>query len=329
MVDKKRSDSMKNPWFISTIILGVLVIVIIAMGGFSSSGIGENAAGQKVLDFAIRQGASASLVSVSDNGALYEVVLSIEGENVPVYVTKDGNNLIPSLIPLSDDGSGGATENAQRPSPSSNAPKSDKPVVELFVMSHCPYGTQTEKGILPVASLLGDKIDFKVKFVYYAMHGEVEVYEQLNQYCIQEEQNNKYLNYLTCFLEDGNSERCLGAVGINRAALSSCTAAADTKFDVTKNFEDKSSYLSGRYVLFDIFKADNEKYDVGGSPTLIINGAESQSGRDSASLLGTICAAFNDAPEECNTQFQAGSPSPGFGYGTSETANNAAANCGY
>ena len=37
-------------------------------------------------------------------------------------------------------------------------PKKEKPEVELFVMSHCPFGTQIEKGMLPVARLLGDKI---------------------------------------------------------------------------------------------------------------------------------------------------------------------------
>ncbi|MEM2131153.1 MAG: GILT family protein, partial [Candidatus Woesearchaeota archaeon] len=71
--------------------------------------------------------------------------------------------------------------------------KKDKPEVQLFVMSHCPFGTQMEKGILPVVELLGNKIDFKVRFVYYAMHGEVEVKEQLRQYCIQKEQQDKYL----------------------------------------------------------------------------------------------------------------------------------------
>ncbi|MBU3941884.1 MAG: hypothetical protein KKF74_03150, partial [Nanoarchaeota archaeon] len=48
-------------------------------------------------------------------------------------------------------------------------PKKDKPEVELFVMSHCPYGTQIEKGMLPVARLLGDKIDFNIRFCSYAM----------------------------------------------------------------------------------------------------------------------------------------------------------------
>jgi len=73
--------------------------------------------------------------------------------------------------------------------------KKDVPEVELFVMSHCPYGTQMEKGILPVVELLGDKIDFKIRFVYYAMHGEKEVNEEARQYCIQKEQKDKFISY--------------------------------------------------------------------------------------------------------------------------------------
>ena len=31
--------------------------------------------------------------------------------------------------------------------------KLEKPIVEAFVMSHCPFGTQIEKGMLPVVSV--------------------------------------------------------------------------------------------------------------------------------------------------------------------------------
>ena len=100
-------------------------------------------------------------------------------------------------------------------------------------MAYCPYGTQIEKGLIPVMNLLGDKIDAEIKFVYYAMHptqGEVE--EQLNQYCIQKEQNPLYLAYLTCFLEDSDGEGCLTSTGIDMAQLTTCTTATDAEFNV-------------------------------------------------------------------------------------------------
>jgi hypothetical protein len=44
---------------------------------------------------------------------------------------------------------------------------------------------------------LQDKIDFEIKFNTYAMHGEKELAEQLNQYCIKK---NKMINLLIIFL---------------------------------------------------------------------------------------------------------------------------------
>jgi hypothetical protein len=73
-------------------------------------------------------------------------------------------------------------------------------------------------------------------------------------------------------------------------------------------------------------KADNDKYGVQGSPTLVINGAQISSGRDSAGLLKTICSAFNTAPSECQKQLSSASPSAGFGEGT-DTSGDAAASC--
>jgi len=193
------------------------------------------------------------------------------------------------------------------------------------VMSHCPYGTQIEKGIVPAVRQLGDKIDFELKFVYYAMHGEVEVKEQLNQYCIQKEQNSKLLDYLDCFLASGNGQNCLSQVKIDQKKLASCTQATDDQYQVSENLANQSSWLSGRYPLFGVDQADNEKYGIGGSPTLIINGGEVSTARDAASLLAAICASFENQPKECQGNLSAQTPAPGFGSGT--TSGGAAATC--
>jgi len=197
--------------------------------------------------------------------------------------------------------------------------KKEVPTVELFVMSHCPYGTQMEKGILPVVGLLGDNIDFEVKFVYYAMHGEVEVWEQASQYCIQRDQKDLYLDYLTCFLEDGDSERCILETGVDTGKLDSCVEEIDSQFDIAANYADQSSWLSGRYPLFNTNLEDNEKYGVGGSPTLVINGVTASVGRDPASLLDAICTGFSEKPEECDKVLPSTGFNPGFGFDESET----------
>jgi hypothetical protein len=203
-------------------------------------------------------------------------------------------------------------------------PKKEKPVVELFVMSHCPFGTQIEKGMLPVARLLGDKIDFNMRFVYYAMHGEKEVNEQTLQYCIQKEYNDKYLDYLECFLKEGKTEECVEEVGL-KGQLDDCIAQADEEFKLTEKLNDKSTWV-GNFPPFDIDKELNEKYGIRGSPGLVINGVVASASRDSASLLDAICTGFIDKPEECNQELSSTAPSPGFGF--EETGASSAGSCG-
>ncbi|MBN2015036.1 MAG: hypothetical protein JW778_07645 [Candidatus Altiarchaeota archaeon] len=192
--------------------------------------------------------------------------------------------------------------------------KLEKPVVELFVMSHCPYGTQMEKGILPVVELLKDKIDFTVKFCSYAMHGKTELDEQLTQYCIQKDFNDKYLSYLRCFLEAGKSAECVESTGVDKAALASCISAADTAYKVTEKYNDKNTWLSGYYPLFPVYDDDNERYGITGSPGLVINGVVARANRDPASLLEAICLGFENPPEECSQTLSSTTPSAGFGW---------------
>ena len=194
--------------------------------------------------------------------------------------------------------------------------KMEKPEVELFVMSYCPYGTQIEKGMLPVVELLGDKIDFELKFCDYAMHDKTELDEQTVQYCIQEGQNDKFIDYLTCFLEDGTSDRCIIEAGIDQSKLNSCVKATDSKFKITESYNDKSTW-KGNFPTFTIYQEEVDKYSVGGSPTLIINGVTAKTGRDAASLLNAVCYGFSDNPNECDEVLDSASPSPGFGFSTS------------
>tara|TARA_Y100000310_G_scaffold269239_1_gene282310 strand:+ start:5677 stop:6678 length:1002 start_codon:yes stop_codon:yes gene_type:complete len=308
--DKKidLSKYTKNPWMISTIVLGIIALILLIMvfnGGVTGNVISSSEAGERIIEFAASQGAEADLVEVNDKSGFYEVVLSIQGQEVPLYVTKDGEYFTQALVPLT----GQVTAPTQQPPV--DVPKSDKPIVELFVMTHCPYGTQAEKGMLPVYSLLGDKIDSSIKFVHYFLHEgpKQEPYETPIQVCIREEQGSKYNEYLTCYLEDGDSDRCLTETGINKAQLDTCKAG---KAD---EYYDADSTLS-------------EGYGVRGSPSLVINGEMVQSGRSPAAYLSAICSAFTDgtAPEECDEDLNSASPSPGFGY-TASAGGSTNAQC--
>jgi len=283
-----------------------------------------------VNNYLMQGGSKATISDLTESYGLYKVKVNIGADqNVDSYISPDGKLFFPQALdmdeltktPSTANADSAGTDTASTPT---NVPKNDKPKVELFVMSYCPYGTQIEKGMLPVVKALGNKIDFELKFCDYAMHGEKELKENLVQYCIQKEQLSKFDAYLTCFLKASDSASCLTSAGIDTAKNEACVAKADTQFKVTANFKSNTDFR-GTFPGFNVNKEDNTKYNVGGSPTLIINGTDVSSGRDSASLLAAVCSAFNTPPKECETVLSSASPSAGFGEGTA--SGTAAAGC--
>ncbi len=200
--------------------------------------------------------------------------------------------------------------------------KSDKPKVELFVMSYCPYGLQMEKAYLPAWELLKNKADISVKFVNYAMHGKKEIDENTRQYCIGQNSSDKLIAYLKCFVAEDNFSKCLTAVGLTDSKLAGCAAATDKQYKLTEMFNDKSTWLSGRYPVYGVDSVLNEKYGVQGSPTLVINGSQAEVGRTPEAVKQAICAAFNNPPAECQKTLSNSGYSAGFGMTASDNAAN-------
>jgi len=206
-------------------------------------------------------------------------------------------------------------------------PKTNKPKVELFVMSYCPYGLQMEKAYLPAWSLLKDKADISLKFVSYAMHDLKEVEENTRQYCIGKEQGDKLISYLSCFSGKDDSAGCLKEAKINESKMSSCVTKANKDFGIMDKYNDQASWLSGRYPIYPVHQAENDQYGVQGSPTLVINGQEASVSRTPEAVKLAICAGFENAPKECETVLSNASPQPGFGAGTTAATTDPAA-CG-
>jgi len=258
------------------------------------------------------------------NPGLYEldVFLNDSVDAIKIYVTKDGKlffpqsmDLVADVVKKPDQASSPVTEPA-----TVKINKADKPVVELFVMSHCPFGTQIEKGLLPVYELLGSKIDLQLKFVDYAMHGGKELNEELTQYCIGKIKPEKFWPYLKCFLADENgSEKCLIQTGINPSSLINCVTETDTKYNIIAGAKN-----GGNYPAFNIYKADNEKYGVQGSPTLVINGTTVSVNRSPSALLKAICDSFTNKPAECSAVLSSETPAVGFGFSAVASSNTVA-----
>ena len=326
----------KRNIILGSAVLLVVVATVLGITLYNSKGnLKPEAARVKVENFVntyLMQGGSKATVSdVTESYGLYKMKVNIgSNQTVETYVSRDGKLFFPQALDIAktiaDATGGAAAKGDQAAATPTNIPKTDKPSIELFVMSYCPYGTQIEKGILPAIAALGKKVDFTIKFNDYSMHGDKELKENLVQYCIQKEQTSKYATYLSCFLKASDSASCLTSAGIDTSKNDSCVAATDKKFSVMANAASNTDY-KGTYPSFNISKEDNAKYNVGGSPTLIINGTEASSGRDSASLLKTICSAFNEAPAECKAALSSTAPSAGFGEG-SASGGSAAAGCG-
>lgn len=119
----KKGKTKVNPWMIASIVLGVIVVILL-LTGFNLTGnviggnsISADAAGQKVIDFANSQtGGGVTLVGVEEKYDLYEVTVSYQGQNIPLFVTKDGENLIQGVTPLVVDDTPAQTQQAPEPS---------------------------------------------------------------------------------------------------------------------------------------------------------------------------------------------------------------------
>ncbi|MFP4523250.1 MAG: hypothetical protein ACOCQQ_00980 [Candidatus Nanoarchaeia archaeon] len=316
------------------IVAVLLVISILTKGfGFISTPVSEDdVVVQDSLTFInenlLEGEVVAQLDNVSQEAGMYKLTVSVEGQPADVFVTKDGSYLFLQPINVAQ-----VTQQSQPEQTPTQEPvdvvKSEKPVVELFVMSHCPFGTQAVKGILPAVEALGDSVDFEMKFVYYAMHGKTELDEQLTQECIKRQAPEKLNDYLKCFLaseagSEANSKVCLTEVDIDETAIDACVAELDEEYQVTELYNDQSTWLSGQFPLFNVHKEENLAYEVGGSPTLVINEQQVNSGRSPADYLATMCASFTDdsRPAACDQELSSTTYSAGFGYdeGTATTA---------
>ena len=290
-IAKKALKKMdKNPWMFASIALSVLLVVSLFMI-FNEGGISKGTAGQIILEFANSQtGGGVELVEVNEVSGLYEVSVLYQGQELPLYITKDGKTLVQGVMALEE-----VEAPAAQQQPAITEPvKSDKPTVELFVWSYCPYGVQAQGPLAEVASLLGDSADFRA-VMYYDGHGPYETQQNQIQACIQKLEPTKYWDYAAGFVSDvypvcsqSRDVECdktesivvMDAVGIDSDAVFECVDSEGADLIAIDSALAKSSGVSG-------------------SPTLMINGVITQSARTADAYKTAVCSAFNEAPEAC------------------------------
>jgi protein-disulfide isomerase len=307
-----------NLWMVTTVALLVVCIFLILQPGIlyitgqasSVGGLTGEQAGNKAVDYIndnLVQTGDVTLVNAEDINGIYKITTSYQDQDIDVYITKDGRWLFVSGDPY--DTTKPITTTTTQPQ---EVPKSDKPEVHAFIMSYCPYGLQFLKAYIPVIELLGNNADLEVNFVDYAMHGETEVYENLRMHCIQTEQNDKFTEYLRCFVVEGDYEGCIESVGIDSAALQTCMDETDEQYGITEKLNDESSW-TGSYPPFDIDADLCEQYGVSGSPTFVINGQVVSVSRSADAIKNVVCSAFNNPPSECDQELSTSTESSGLG----------------
>ncbi|MBM3303728.1 MAG: hypothetical protein FJY76_01415 [Candidatus Aenigmarchaeota archaeon] len=323
------SDKSSKPRNMTPVYMAVIAVVFLGIGFFARgsvtgavvAGESKDVAASKAASFInsnlLSAGQTASVTSVNESNGMYVVTLSINGQSAgSVYVSKDGNYLI--LGTVLDMNKALPREEESESAAATEIPKSDRPSVELFVMSFCPYGVQAEQAMAPVVELLGDKADIKVRFIASAsgtnlssirsLHGNIEGVEDARQLCIAE-------NYDTAtywkYLAEINS-KCYPIYRSGDAAYDACwkAAAATAGIDVGTV---EGCLSSEGVALINAESAAADAYGVSGSPTLIINGGIYSGGRTPEAFKTAICNAFNEAPSECGQTLSAAGASTASG----------------
>ena len=312
-VEGKRA---RNPWVVSTIIF-VLVAVVLAFfafkgGGITGNVISEEAATEKLVTYLNSvTGGGIETSSTEDVGSLYKVNVIYQGDEIPVYITKDGSYFVQGAVPLS-------TQETKPTEPTpTDVPKTDKPVVEAFVFSYCPYGLQFEKAMAPVYDLLKDKAEINIVAIG-AMHGEYEKVESLRQLCVQKEYGkDKLWDYLEKFAVDTEIGSCRG----DEKCLDPLISKIFSQLNISKS-KINSCMTKDAEALYNADVARAGELGQSGSPGFVINGVDVQVARNPEAIKQAICSAFNTAPSECEQTLSTASASAGFGVSASGSATS-------
>ena len=338
----------------NTILIAVAIIAIVITGGliYANSnhgfslpaifGMSDSQIGKKVVDYINNNQLSqtpATLVSVSEESGLVKVKIKIGTNSFDSYATKDGKLLFPQAFDMSPKPASASTSansgSAQTPAQAAaSVKKTENPMLEAFVVSSCPFGLQMQRAVADavknIPSLASNVVIRYIGSIsngaISSMHGPEEAQENLRQICIREEQPTKFYNYISCYMKKqtataasgmplGDSTGCQATSGVDAAKLSACVS-------------DSSKGLAYAKKDFDL----SAKYNVSGSPTLILNGAQiSESGfggRSSDGVKSMVCAGFNSKPSFCSKTLNTAEASASFSstYSTTGASGSTASN---
>src|SRR6056297_2038292 len=204
-------------------IFSIIGLILIIIGGltyysyanelfiFNNNKLNIEEATQKVENFLTEQLPSSNFTikEVKEEKGMYRISLSLDDQEMNFYMPLDGSLLFPQSIKIT-------TPKEQ------HLPTTKKPKVDLFVMSFCPYGNDSEKMMEPVANLLGDKIDFELHYIvsatnnseycideenqYCSLHGSGEVKQNIREICVAENNPEKLWPFVTAINKETDAQ---------------------------------------------------------------------------------------------------------------------------
>jgi hypothetical protein len=189
-----------------------------------------------------------------------------------------------------------------------------KKSLDLFVMSHCPYGTKAMLAIKDFSDAFGKDATINVHYIgdgagdkLSSMHGPDEVTDDKREVCAIQHygQNAKFLDFLACRSKDLKADwkDCTGKTGIDADVIQKCVDS------------ESSTLLASS---FDVA----HKLAIGSSPTFLLNNRETFNAQDAADIASHYCKA-NPGLAACAKQLSGAAPTqaPGGGGAACGTPN--------
>jgi protein-disulfide isomerase len=111
--EKSYTQKMReNPWILSTIILGIILILtfVSTSGNGSDLGINSGKVSKDIVSenvmsiLALTAPSAVTLSSIEEESGLYKINVNFEGDVAPIYATQDGKYMITGVIPIDDVG---------------------------------------------------------------------------------------------------------------------------------------------------------------------------------------------------------------------------------
>jgi len=309
-----------------TFALGGVALALLIFFGYqnytsSENEIGEivpmDKIGQQTIDFIQTNLANPdtefSVLGVEEANGVYEIKFNVMEQEDTAYVTKNGKYLFFQPFDM-------------LPPEPQGFNKTNKPEVDLYVMSFCPFGNQSEELMMPVVELLGDKVDIELRYIVYSnyqsgypeycldeeskycsMHGVSELNQGIRELCVQKYQKDKFWSFVKAINDnstyedvDSKWEGIAQGVGLNVAQIKTCEQNEGMTL-----LSQEVSLTEQKYPVQDPSKHQgSESIKIAGSPTLTINGMIFDGERSADGYKEAICSAMVNPIPECERMIE-------------------------